>query len=398
MTDSDPALDSLLGLATGDALGAQFFVPDNLPYLAARQAPPGPWPWTDDTEMACSVHAALTERGTIDTFDLTRYFAVRHDFDRGYGPAANRLLRLIREGGDAKRLAAELFDGQGSYGNGAAMRVAPLGAAFADDPAAAVGPAAETAVITHTHPQAVDAAIAVAVAAALAVRARSEPVTPAGFLAAVQELTPHGAVRRGIGEAGQLLDADRETVARLLGNGSRVSAVDTVPFALWAAARHLDDFPAAIWEAVEAGGDVDTTAAIVGGIVAARTGTAGIPAEWLAEREELPGWATPERASAAGGAENLSPIQLPRPAPVPELLWAEEDWRRIRSGLRGRLLSYAVEGVLHVHRAATGQELFRVRVEPARGGLRPMEAWYEAHPARCATEAAELPEELLRWL
>ncbi|KDN87117.1 putative hydrolase [Kitasatospora cheerisanensis KCTC 2395] len=90
--------------------------------------------------MACSVYAAQTERGAVDSYDLTHAFAVRHDFDRGYGPAANRLLRLIREGGDAPRLAAELFDGQGSFGNGAAMRVAPLGAAYADDPAAVVGP------------------------------------------------------------------------------------------------------------------------------------------------------------------------------------------------------------------------------------------------------------------
>ncbi|GAA4997890.1 hypothetical protein GCM10025734_30810 [Kitasatospora paranensis] len=122
---SVPAFDALQGLSVGDALGAQFFVPANRHRLSRREAPPGRWPWTDDTEMACSVYAAQTERGRIDTFDLTHAFADRHDFDRGYGPAANRLLRLVREGGDARRLAAELFDGQGSYGNGAAMRVAP---------------------------------------------------------------------------------------------------------------------------------------------------------------------------------------------------------------------------------------------------------------------------------
>jgi ADP-ribosylglycohydrolase len=60
-------------------------------------------------------------------------FAHHHDFDRGYGPSMNRLLRLVREGGSWRELASGLFDGQGSWGNGAAMRVAPLGAWFADD-------------------------------------------------------------------------------------------------------------------------------------------------------------------------------------------------------------------------------------------------------------------------
>ncbi|GAA4997885.1 hypothetical protein GCM10025734_30800 [Kitasatospora paranensis] len=206
-----------------------------------------------------------------------------------------------------------------------------------------MGPAAATAVITHTHPQAVDGAIAVAVAAALAARGRADggrhrdPRERREFLAEVRRLTPEGAVRRGIGEAGALLDvADPHTAARVLGNGSRVSAADTVPFALWAAARNLGDFPRAIWDTVTAGGDVDTTAAIVGGIVAARTGTAGVPGSWLAAREPLPDWAVPEPGGVADPARQpflgSDPIRLPRPTDVPDLVWSAEDWQRIRSG------------------------------------------------------------------
>ncbi|WP_073927597.1 ADP-ribosylglycohydrolase family protein [Streptomyces sp. CB03911] len=384
---TDPALDSLHGLAVGDALGAQFFVPGTGALLAARTAPPGPWPWTDDTETACSVHAAHRERGSIDTFDLTHAFARRHDFDRGYGPAANRLLRLIREGGDPKRLAAELFDGQGSYGNGAAMRVAPLGAAFAHDPAAAVGPAADSAVITHTHPQAVAGAIAVAVAAAHAARARTEPTTPAALLTAVRDLTPPGAVREGVGEAlGLLAEPDLRAAARVLGNGSRVSAADTVPYALWCAARRLGDYPGALWDAIAAGGDVDTTAAITGGIVAARTGTAGIPAGWLAACEPLPDWATPEPGSVATATTDpvaARPLLSPRPQAVPDVLWSEEQWQRVRYGLRpgameDRWVSWTAEGTLHLHRSWTGDAVWEVRVAPVRGGgRRPVSALVE---------------------
>lgn len=50
--------------------------------------------------------------------------------------------------------------------------------------------------------------------------------------------------------------------------------------------------------ALEGLGDSDTNCAIVGGIVAARLGRGGLPADWLARREALPGW-------AFGGSELL---------------------------------------------------------------------------------------------
>ncbi|WP_033825124.1 ADP-ribosylglycohydrolase family protein, partial [Kitasatospora sp. MBT63] len=65
---------------------------------------------------------------------------------------------------------------------------------------------------------------------------------------------------------------------------------DTVPFALWSAAWHLDSPTDALWTTAEGLGDVDTTCAITGGTVAARTGLAGVPAAWLTRREPLPDW------------------------------------------------------------------------------------------------------------
>jgi ADP-ribosylglycohydrolase len=81
-----------------------------------------------------------------------------------------------------------------------------------------------------------------------------------------------------------------EFAAYQLGNGRCTSAQDTVPFALWAAARNLDDFEQAFWTTASAGGDVDTTCAIVGGIVAAKVGADGLPAQWRAACEPLPSW------------------------------------------------------------------------------------------------------------
>ncbi|MEU3351231.1 ADP-ribosylglycohydrolase family protein [Streptomyces sp. NPDC037389] len=283
------ALGSLQGLAVGDALGSQFFVPAHYPSLKRRELPPGPWSWTDDTEMACSVLAVLAEHGRIDQDALARSFAGHHDFDRGYGPAVNRMLRLVREGGDWRELAAALFKGQGSWGNGAAMRIAPLGAWYADDPEQATHQAEISAYTTHQHREAVAGAMAVAAAAAIAAGPAGAP-GPEALLDGVIALVPRSAVQQGLRRARDMLDyADTNTVAAVLGCGRRTSAHDTVPFALWAAARHLDSFEEAFWTTARAGGDVDTTSAIAGGVVAAAERGAP-PAAWLESTEALPGW------------------------------------------------------------------------------------------------------------
>jgi ADP-ribosylglycohydrolase len=283
------ALASLRGLAVGDALGSQFFVPVNHPLPALRELPSGLWQWTDDTEMACSVVAVLAAHQRIDQDALARSFARHHDFDRGYGPAVNRLLRLVREGGDWRELASALFNGQGSWGNGAAMRIAPLGAWYADDPEQATHQAEISAYPTHQHREAVVGAMAVAAAAALAADPAGPP-SPGALLDGVIALVPRSAVSAGLRRARDMLDyADAGTVAAVLGCGRRTSAHDTVPFALWSAARALGDYEEAFWTTAQVGGDVDTNCAIVGGVLAA--GKAGTPpAAWLERTETLPEW------------------------------------------------------------------------------------------------------------
>ncbi|GAA0634818.1 ADP-ribosylglycohydrolase family protein [Streptomyces thermocarboxydovorans] len=294
--DSSPAgrleraLASLRGLSVGDALGSQFFVPVNYPLLKRRELPPGPWQWTDDTEMACSVVAVLVDHHRIDQDALAWSFAEHHDFDRGYGPAVTRLLRQIREGGDWRELAAALFKGQGSWGNGAAMRIAPLGAWYADDPEQATHQAEISAYPTHQHREAVVGAMAVAAAAALAAAPGGPPGAEA-LLDGVIDLVPRrSAVGAGLRRAKDMLDyGDPATVAAVLGCGRRTSAHDTVPFALWSAARALGDYEQGFWTTAQAGGDIDTTCAIVGGVIAA--GKAGAPpAEWTDRVEPLPDW------------------------------------------------------------------------------------------------------------
>ncbi len=289
------ARSSLEGLSVGDAFGETFFIhPDLVEGLIAERALASrAWHYTDDSLMAMSVFSVLRQFGYIDQMALAQSFADRYDRTRGYGPAMHRLLWEIKCGEDWAERAQSLFAGQGSFGNGAAMRVAPIGAFFADDIEMVVEQARYSAVITHTHDEAVAGAIAVAVAAAQAARLRGSAVVPgrSEFLDSILGYVPESEVRSKIRQARDMAqDASVQFAVSVLGNGVKVSAQDTVPFSLWCAGAHLANYEEALWLTVSGLGDRDTTCAIVGGIVASYTGVEGIPQEWLKTREPLPEW------------------------------------------------------------------------------------------------------------
>ncbi|WP_305786777.1 ADP-ribosylglycohydrolase family protein [Symbioplanes lichenis] len=274
------AADSLIGLSVGDAVGA----------LGGDAGAP-PWRWTDDTEEACCVVNAITDGDelVLDQDRLAELLGRHFDPGRGYGRGALMTLRGIRAGTPWPIAAAAAFDGQGSAGNGGAMRAAPLGAWHADSLAHAAAQGARAAEVTHAHPEGVAGAVAVTVAAAAAAGARlsGEPVD---LLGAVIAHTPDSRVRGSLSRAVRLKTA--EEAAYELGNGSGALALDSVPFAVWVAAHHLGDYRTAVETCVAAGGDMDTTAAMAGGVVAAFTGAEGVPKEWLDAREPLPEWLT----------------------------------------------------------------------------------------------------------
>ncbi len=292
----DRALLSLDGLSVGDAFGEGYFVnPDVVESLIdGRYLLKPPWHWTDDTNMALSLVENLREFGRVEQNALAQAFADRYDISRGYGPAMHGLLENIRLGVAWQTATHWLFEGQGSWGNGAAMRVAPLGAYFADDLPAATENAALSAEVTHAHPEATAGAIAVAVAAALAYQLRQSDTTPptrADFIDAVLPHLPDSLVRAKCIQARDLTPGCSVRLAvSALGNGTGVSAQDTVPFCLWCAGEKLNHYEEALWLTVAGLGDRDTTCAIVGGIVSLFAGRESIPNYFLSAREPLPDW------------------------------------------------------------------------------------------------------------
>src|SRR4051794_37067752 len=112
------------------------------------------------------------------------------------------------------------------------------GAYHPDRPRVAAEQAIRSAQVTHAHPEGVLGAVLVAVSAALAAGARLDGVRPPAATI-LDRLGPYlidGATQRGVGRARRLLGHSIEEAAYELGNGSRVTAQDTVPFTLWTAA------------------------------------------------------------------------------------------------------------------------------------------------------------------
>lgn len=278
-------LRCLEGLAVGDAFGEQFF---DRPYdeaVGRHELLPAPWPWTDDTHMALSIVDTLFDRNGVDQALLVERFLQRfqEDPERGYGAGTAQILRGIADGGTWQDEAATVAQG-GSFGNGGAMRAAPIGAFFSTHPARAADEARLAAAVTHAHTDGQAGAIAVAVAAALL----GQTVAPSGedLLNDIVRFVPKGRVRTGIEQAIEIAPHEQMTARAMLGNGSDRTAFDTVPFCLWIVAHHGEDFEDALWMCAAAAGDVDTTCAIVGSLL----GAAGMraPAEWRRCCEPLP--------------------------------------------------------------------------------------------------------------
>jgi ADP-ribosylglycohydrolase len=278
----------LLGTAVGDAIG--------LPYegLSPRRArrmlgPPdrhrflfGRGMISDDTEHACMVAEALVSSSDVESFERELARRLRNWLrlvPAGIGLATLRACLKLNLGFGPER------SGVFSAGNGPCMRGAILGVAI-DDVDRLCAYVARSARITHTNSEAACGAFAIALAARAAAKNRRPEQN---------ELTEELA-RRCPNEASQELVESphkvwesitrRESTAEFatsIGQSRGVSGYvnHTVPIALHAAWLHPQDFRAAVESVIECGGDTDTTAALVGGIVGAAVGKEGIPAEWL---------------------------------------------------------------------------------------------------------------------
>jgi poly(ADP-ribose) glycohydrolase ARH3 len=276
----------LLGLAVGDALGGLFEGQD--PDWIARRfptpqalldAPPAEvLTYTDDTQMAIGVAEALVAHGAIDEARLCQAFVANYVPSRGYGWGARRVLEAMEDGRDYRQVAETHFPG-GSYGNGAAMRVAPIGLFFHDDLDRVWDEARLSALPTHRHPLGIEGAQLLAVGVALCARAAA--FDRDAFFRELLARCQAPEWRARVEQAARVRSPEE---LPLLGN--RITALESVGTALACFAAAPDSYGTAVARAVLLGGDTDTIAAMTGALSGAVLGVGGIPANLLGRLEQ----------------------------------------------------------------------------------------------------------------
>lgn len=285
---------SLIGLSVGDAFGESFFGEENqiLDRTTKRELKSPYWHFTDDTVMGVAIYKILEQYGEIRQDKLAKLFVDNYskDWHRGYGGTAHNILRSIGSGESWLIASRKVFDGMGSMGNGAAMRAAPIGAYFYDDITKIKEQARLSAEVTHFNEEGIAGAIAVALAAGIVLENKllSKEMNAAEFIEKIFYEMPESDTKYSIRKALQVsTDCSIDFAVSVLGNGSRIIAQDTVPFAIWCIAHFKNNYEEALWKTVSALGDRDTTCAIVGSVVVLNTEVKGIPSPWLNATEPI---------------------------------------------------------------------------------------------------------------
>ena len=327
----DAARGALLGTFVGDALGMPYEgssperVPERVEMAEARL---GRGTYTDDTEMMIALAESLLDRGRVEAEPLAQAFLAAHRPERGYGGGTLAVFGLWRAGVSVEDAALRAVPG-GSYGNGAAMRVAPVGVLFAQDPERLRVEAERSASVTHAHPLGVDACVVQATAVGAAVRGEE-------ILSAVRSAAATDDLAERIERVAELLEGSVVCPAQAAATlGSSSAGPESVPLAVYAALSHRS-FAEAAGFAVRCGGDTDTVAAMSGAIAGARDGAEAIPARWLHALEAGPrGRGHVEElaaalASAAGeaGADDRGPPEPTAGRPGSPRSDASATWRR----------------------------------------------------------------------
>ena len=292
MTVSIPALKHrfegcLFGLAVGDALGGKFeaqsadAIRARFPTAESLIAYPQEEIWyTDDTQMAIGVSVALIETGEIVEDVLCRAFVANYLPSRGYGRGARAVLEAMEDGRDYRKVAEQHFPG-GSFGNGAAMRVAPIGLVFRDDRQRLWDQARLSALPTHLHPLGIEGAQLLALAVALC--SQMDKFDRAVFFAELLGACASEEYRAKI-EAAAAVQAAED----LAGLGNRIEALHSVPTAIASFALSPESFEATVSNVIFLGGDTDTLAAMAGALSGAYMGAGRLPGRLVALLESSP--------------------------------------------------------------------------------------------------------------
>lgn len=280
---------------------------------------------SDDTEHACmTAQALLASSGDGSRFASSLAWRLRFwllGLPAGTGRATLRAIVKLWCGVSPER------SGVVSAGNGPAMRAGVLGVCQARDQDQLRDFVRRSSRITHIDPRAEEGALAVALAAHAGATHGPERLDPFVFLDELRDSISGDDLRSALDamEAALRNCETAEELANRLGLARGVSGYvnHTVPLALYCWLRSPGDYRAAVEEVILLGGDTDSTAAIVGGLVGATAGVAAIPGEWLRALREWPrsvSWMRRLAAHLAREGAGRRPVPLFWPGLVPRNL------------------------------------------------------------------------------
>jgi len=150
----------MIGSALGDAIGELAFRYRNKDLLCDHLDRLEQLIYTDDTAMAIGLAESIKNVRGIDQNHLGDIFRVNYDREpwRGYAMGPPTIFSMVKGSGVSYVEAAQaLFGGVGSLGNGAAMRIVPLGLSFHKS-SDLYDKACASAEVTHAHPVGKDGA------------------------------------------------------------------------------------------------------------------------------------------------------------------------------------------------------------------------------------------------
>ena len=284
----DRFLGSMVGTGLGDAIGEIAFHFQHRADLEARIAQADQLRYTDDTAMAIGLAESLVRAGGLDEQHLgdTFHDHYRREPWRGYAPGPPSIFGQVqREGMSYLEAARSLFGGHGSFGNGAAMRIAPLGLLF-HDASDLYDKARRSAHVTHAHPIGIDGAAVQAQAVARAVSLDpQEPFPLQLFCEELADFARTPEMRDKLHLVHKLLAQGATPLTAAHHLGQSVAVHESLPFALYAFLRHPTSFEDCLYCASLHGGDCDTLGAMACAISGAYLGIDAIPANWQAKLE-----------------------------------------------------------------------------------------------------------------
>jgi poly(ADP-ribose) glycohydrolase ARH3 len=285
---------AILGCFLGDAFGSGFegMDPDRAMFHLSILSKKFARKYTDDTDMTLALAESIIQCRGIDPEDMAKQFSLHCDLTRGYAIGTIKAVEALRVGFKWYEVARIVFE-NGSFGNGAAMRVSPVGLFYHHDPVGLQEAAIKQASITHVHPLGQWGAVMQAWSVGLAViQNPKEPFKKEQMVVNLREALWGGPIgyMKALNKIEEVLSQGKRLrareVAQFLGNG--VEAHLSVPSACYIAITYSPDFCDAIRSAISLGGDTDTIAGMVGAIVGAHVGEKGLPVEWIEQLEDEP--------------------------------------------------------------------------------------------------------------